>query len=427
MRLTPHSSRHSTYNTLLFTFIGIISLGLVCTLFFSQSFKQKTVQELAEEQARQQAEIIFRTIWHGMLRGWTREQMDGFIHSLEMNTDNSKVQLVRTAVVDELFGDHLPSQQQLMADPELNRVMRDKETRIYNKSGYIRYLYPILAEENCISCHINSAPGKVHGILDIRFPDHQMQQSLNYTLNFYIFAIVLLMLVLFLALFIIIRNRVVHPMRDLSSRIRRSIKDDLSVERIDPERYHLKEPYTLANSFNHLASELEEYHRQLRESSWLDSLTGLYNRRYFSEQMPNLLKKARQNEQPCALMLIDLDKFKPINDELGHDAGDLALVHFSRVLQQQVKGCDLVIRLGGDEFVIILTNTSMSGVLAVKKNIEQALASEAADLGKGRRFLSASIGYALYPEDATTAESLLQQADEAMYNQKRLKKMQRAV
>lgn len=426
MRLTPHNRRPSTYNTLLLTFIAIISAGLVSTFFLSQSFKEKTVSELAETQARQQAEIIFRTIWYGMLQGWSRPQIDSFIHSLDMNTDHSQVQLVRAPVIDALFGPHIPSQRALQADTRIQAVMNSKQTSIYSASGYIRYLYPITAEESCLSCHSNSAIGKVHGILDIRFPDNQVQASLSYTLNFYTSAIVILLLVLFLALFVIIRKRVVHPMRDLSKKIRQSIKDDLSVARIEPEQYLLKEPYTLANSFNQLAMELEEYHRQLRESSWLDSLTGLYNRRYFTEQMPALLSKARHDEQPCALMLIDLDKFKPINDELGHDAGDMALVYFSRVLQQEIKGSDLVIRLGGDEFVILLTNTHLAGILAVRKRIEEHLSVQPANLGKGVRYLQASIGYAVFPDDATDTETLLQQADESMYSQKRLKKVQRS-
>ena len=426
MSVTPYSPRHSTYKTLALTFLTVMGIGLIATLFFSQSFKRDTVRELAEDHAQQQAEIIFRTIWHGMIKGWSREEMDSFLHSLEMNTRDSKVQLIRTPVIDELFGAHKASQHLLSTDLQLQQAIKAQHPIIHNQGGYVRYLYPILAEENCLGCHTNSAIGKVHGVLDIRFPDHHMQQSLDHTLNFYIVAIALTLIVLFSALFIIVRMRIVHPMRDLSRRIRAGIKEDLTVARIDPERYHLKESYTLANSFNQLAAELEEYHRQLKETSYLDSLTGLYNRRYFSEQMPNLLSKAKHSEQPCALMLLDLDRFKMINDELGHDAGDLALVHFAHVLQRQVKGNDLVIRLGGDEFVILLTNTNLAGVLAVKKNIEIGLIENIANLGKTKLFLEASIGYAVYPNDAITTEELLRKADEAMYNQKRNKRARRA-
>lgn len=420
---TPQTLRPSTYKTLLYTFVMVLGLGLIITFFFSQSFKKQTVQELAEENAREQAEIVFRTIWHGMLKGWSRDEMNNFIHSLELNNSDSRVQLIRGPVVDELFGAHLPSQKQLASDALLQGAMHTGETYIQDEEGYVRYLYPILAEENCLLCHTNSAIGKVHGVLDIQFPDYKLRASLNHTMNFYIFSTVAMMLLLFSALFIIVRVRVVHPIRELSKQIREAVQDDLSVIRLDPERYHLREPYTLAHSFNLLADELEDYHEQLRESSYLDSMTGLYNRRYFNEQLPNLLKKAKCTEQSCAVMLLDLDRFKLINDEFGHDAGDLALIHFARVLQQQVRGGDLVIRLGGDEFVIILPHTDLAGVLAVKRHIETALASQIADLGRVKRFLESSMGYALYPNDAVDPEALLRQADQAMYAAKRSKKM----
>ncbi|OPX56889.1 diguanylate cyclase (GGDEF) domain-containing protein [Oceanospirillum multiglobuliferum] len=420
---TPQTLRPSTYKTLLYTFIMVMSVGLVTTFFFSQSFKKQTVQELAEENAREQAEIVFRTIWHGMLKGWSREEMNNFIHSLELNNSDSKVQLIRGPVVDELFGAHLPSQKRIADDRLIQQVMASGRTYIQDDEGYVRYLYPITAEQNCLQCHTNSAVGKVHGVLDIQFPDRKLRDSLNHTMNFYIFSTITMMLLLFSALFIIVRIRVIHPIRELSKQIREAVQDDLSVIRLDPERYHLREPYTLAHSFNLLADELEDYHEQLRESSYLDSMTGLYNRRYFNEQLPNILKKAKSTEQSCAVLLLDLDRFKIINDDYGHDAGDLALIHFSRVLQQQVRGGDLVIRLGGDEFVIILTHTDLAGVLAVKRNIEMALASQIADLGNTKRFLESSIGYALYPNDAISTEELLRQADQAMYAAKRSKKM----
>lgn len=426
LQLPAAYHKTSTYKTLLYTFISVTLTGVLFTFLLSNYLKKQTIQELATTQAEQQAEIIFKALWQGMLQGWTKQDMDYFIHSLELSRQEKQVLLVRSKIIEDQFGATDASQELVNADPQLAEVMRTGQTQIIHQDNQLRYLYAIRATEACLSCHVNSYAGAIHGVIDLRFSDQPMQVPLSHTFNVYIATTLTIVVLLCSALFFILRLRIVRPMKDLSYQIRDAIKDDLSVNRINSDQFQLREPFQLAQSFNQLAQELEDYHDQLREHSYTDALTGLFNRRYFNEQMPNLIRKSRSTEQPLTLMLIDLDRFKAINDTYGHEAGDLALVFFASVLKHRVKPEDLVIRLGGDEFVVVLTNTDISGALAIKRRLTDALNEKRANLGVVNLHLEASVGYATYPTDATTTDELLLQADHAMYHEKRARKAAKA-
>ena len=150
----------------------------------------------------------------------------------------------------------------------------------------------------------------------------------------------------------------------------------------------------------------------LAEQAVRDVLTGLYNRRYFDEQIVSELARARRTNQFVALLLCDLDRFKSINDTKGHQAGDDILRSVARTIQSCTRGTDLVVRWGGDEIVVVLTETGQPGGLIVGQRIRRELRrmSEARGLG-----LDMSIGIATYPEHGETADALIRLADRALY------------
>lgn len=146
-----------------------------------------------------------------------------------------------------------------------------------------------------------------------------------------------------------------------------------------------------------------------------DTLTGLPNRRMFRDRLEQEIKKVHRAELPMALMFIDLDKFKEVNDTLGHDMGDLLLVEAARRIVGCVRESDTVARMGGDEFTVILSELEdTSSIERIAQGIIGRLA-EPFRLGADKVFISASIGITLYPNDATVIESLLKNADQAMY------------
>ncbi len=146
-----------------------------------------------------------------------------------------------------------------------------------------------------------------------------------------------------------------------------------------------------------------------------DPLTHLPNRTLFMDRLNNAIKRGKRSKKKLALMLVDLDKFKWINDNLGHHAGDLLLQETGKRLQYSVRNSDTVARLGGDEFAIVvpdLDKASDAEVIARKifENFKQRLLIDRKEV-----FISASIGITLYPDDGNNSDALMKNADSAMY------------
>jgi diguanylate cyclase (GGDEF)-like protein/PAS domain S-box-containing protein len=155
--------------------------------------------------------------------------------------------------------------------------------------------------------------------------------------------------------------------------------------------------------------------RKVHELARFDSLTGLPNRNMFLGELERVLVRARRRSQAFSVCFIDLDRFKTINDTLGHDAGDELLRVMAGRLRGALRETDLVARLGGDEFVVLLEGTSApAGLTAVSRKLLAAI-GEPLTLSGCACMVTGSIGIARYPTDGEDAATLLKQADAAMY------------
>jgi len=162
-------------------------------------------------------------------------------------------------------------------------------------------------------------------------------------------------------------------------------------------------------------SEKRESEDRIWYQANFDALTGLPNRRLFRDRLDQEILKAPRSEHSLCLMFIDLDRFKEVNDLMGHDAGDQLLVEAAKRLSLCVRSSDTVARLGGDEFTVILTElTDLAHVEDVAEKILQHLA-EPFVLNQQTAYVSGSVGITLYNSDASTAEQLINNADQAMY------------
>lgn len=157
---------------------------------------------------------------------------------------------------------------------------------------------------------------------------------------------------------------------------------------------------------------------QMHHLAHYDALTGLPNRRLFSDRLQQAIATAKRDKAHIALAFLDLDKFKPVNDELGHDVGDLLLTEVGKRLQNCVRESDTVARLGGDEFVVLLSaiEAEQDAVLVADK-ILYALNLPFELVGHSIG-IAASIGVAVYPEHGSDEQTLTKNADIAMYNAK---------
>jgi len=171
----------------------------------------------------------------------------------------------------------------------------------------------------------------------------------------------------------------------------------------------------------------QRYAMELRESvnntlalAVTDALTGLYNRRYFERHLNLMLGKAQEQERDMAVMILDIDYFKAVNDMHGHDAGDAVLREFATRLKRNIRGVDLACRFGGEEFVVLMPDTDPGQAEAVAERVRQAVAERPFDVGQPRPLtVTISIGVALNETLTDTPESILKRADVALYRAKR--------
>ncbi len=219
-----------------------------------------------------------------------------------------------------------------------------------------------------------------------------------------------------------VQRTLVQPVRWLGAAARRIEAGDYEVEQQDTRRGD--EIGELLRTFGRMGQSIARHDREVRQMAYTDSLTGLTNRLAFREALDHRLLGARASGQGLALLFIDIDEFKRVNDTLGHEAGDEALLQFAQRIAAAVEqdgGDDaLLARFGGDEFVILIGREA-----GKVENMATALAKRlVADLGhplqvQGREiFLGSSIGITLFPEDATDATGLLKNGDIAMYQAK---------
>jgi diguanylate cyclase len=163
---------------------------------------------------------------------------------------------------------------------------------------------------------------------------------------------------------------------------------------------------------------LEDQIEHNRHLALHDPLTGLPNRRLFQDRLASALERARRTETHAALLVIDLDRFKQVNDTLGHHVGDLLLQRVGSLFAGRVRRSDTVARTGGDEFSVVLEEpTSRGEAFHVGESLLQLLKNPL-DLGQQSVRIGASVGVAIFPEDAKTMEALCIAADLKMYDSK---------
>jgi diguanylate cyclase (GGDEF)-like protein/PAS domain S-box-containing protein len=195
--------------------------------------------------------------------------------------------------------------------------------------------------------------------------------------------------------------------------------EDVSAER-EADRRVQEALGALERMVTERTAELEEAKARAQHLADHDALTGLPNRRLLEDRLTQALALSYRNQQNTAVMFVDLDRFKTINDSLGHAVGDALLKEVASRLVKQLRIGDTICRIGGDEFVVVLPEVKRSSDVAhvAQKVIEQL--SQPVVIEERELLVSSSIGISVYPDDGRDAESLIRNADAAMYHAKEL-------
>jgi diguanylate cyclase (GGDEF)-like protein/PAS domain S-box-containing protein len=173
--------------------------------------------------------------------------------------------------------------------------------------------------------------------------------------------------------------------------------------------------------FSSDVTELFELKEKFKQLANIDSLTNLYNRRFFTQQVENEYLRAKRYKHPMTIISIDIDHFKSINDKLGHPAGDQVLISVAKILKENLRQTDTLARIGGEEFSIILPNTSVNSTIDFAERIRRSQSKlRITGEWKGEVSLTVSIGVASFSTDDKSFDELLSRADKALYQAKEL-------
>jgi diguanylate cyclase (GGDEF)-like protein len=274
---------------------------------------------------------------------------------------------------------------------------------------------------------ITAASGKKLGAITIFISDNAMNEKLNNIITVALINTAAISLFLILSLFIAIRFFILKPILDIIDIISNSDEDGIPIELL-PE-YDSEEIYALSSTMNTMITSIRgskiallEQYNQLREQknalqyqATHDALTGLANRILFTERLEHVIGKAKKNSDQMALLFVDLDHFKEINDSLGHEAGDKVLRIVTQRLNSTIQHKEALARFGGDEFTVIVEGSQQVQIVTLLADKILKILSEPILVDHNELYVGCSIGISLFPDNGDTAQDLLKYADAAMY------------
>ena len=195
----------------------------------------------------------------------------------------------------------------------------------------------------------------------------------------------------------------------------------LYVDEFTPRKFSERElrPLSILSSFAAMSIDHAKLHELTMEMALTDSLTGLHNTRCFHGELSKEVGRATRFKESMALMMIDIDDFKKVNDTFGHPFGDKVLQNIAETLKCAVRISDMPSRYGGEEFVVVLPMTDSAQATVVAQRVLQGVRASSTELMKGKPPVTVSIGIASFPKDARDGLDLIQKADEALYRAKR--------
>jgi len=214
---------------------------------------------------------------------------------------------------------------------------------------------------------------------------------------------------------VFLEANIIRPIAKVAKGLKSEARGDGIVDLADVKTLEIKD---LNDAFRYLLEQIHSRQLALEHIAMHDALTSLPNRALLMDRLNQSISNAQQRKRPLALLMLDLDHFKEINDTLGHQTGDALLQQVGERLRNVLRDSDTVARLGGDEFAVLLPNVNDTNALRIATAIHEKL-EKVYEVYEHSLYVGVSIGVAVFPQHGETAESLLQHADVAMYMAKR--------
>ena len=242
--------------TLIFVFVSLLSVAVI--FFLLQYLKEYTVEELAENEATKTAELIFQNLYTGMQKGWSKDDINSIISNISETITDTNITLYRSEAVESLFGKPVDQHHPESRDEAVKQVFESRKPLLLSNHEQLRYIYPLIAEQKCLSCHTNSKPGQVNGIVSIALPLEKLRVPFEFTINSVIYIFIVSVLLLGLIVYFAVRRLMVRPVESMCEYMSDvSNSRDIS-QRLPVDKSSFKEIRGLYDMFNRLLGVLKK-------------------------------------------------------------------------------------------------------------------------------------------------------------------------
>ncbi|MBV5320939.1 MAG: EAL domain-containing protein [Sulfuricurvum sp.] len=396
-------SHKTTYTKIAAKIIFVtMFLTLIVAYFYGEYMKKDAISNLAHIDAKKTSKLVFEALYSAMQRGWNKDDLEEIISRLNSVDKNMKVNVYRSAIVAERFGEIEKDKLARESNVDIVKAIKGTEVLNISNSEFIKFYYPVVAKDACLKCHTNANIGDVLGVIDVSYPIDDLKVSLSEMINFFIIFIIVFSLIVYLAIFIELKQYLIKPIKNFANVIKNITASHDMKKRVEVND-NIEEIDSIKDIFNSMLDSIEH-------QFYFDSLTGLENRRMLTEKL--------EEKQNVFLMIINIDGFQEFNDLYGDPAGDLILQEFALFLQEIMPKKEGLYRLHSDEFAH-LCNSGMdihefklfASLVSEKISQKSFTISE-----KGEISLSATIGISY------GSELLLMNADIALKLAKKNKK-----
>lgn len=384
----------------------ILSMLIILLIFglFGGYFQSNSIEKSLKNDAQVMADLVFQNLYTVMKNGGNKEVINNTIFHLQENIPHVNIQVLtkKENEVKELVKN--------VFDSKISAIERDE--------SYLNFATPILFKTECIACHLDVKVNDVASVIYIEHPIMDLKIPLKEILTMSLILLFIIIVVFFSTLYHLLHKYFVKPILRLSNQIHKSTSHhDLKTKILIDTR--IKEIKELEDAFNKQNKELMNSYQKIVDQSNTDSLTQIFNRKKFDEYSTIFLNESKRYNNTFSLVLIDLNKFKPINDTYGHDIGDKVLIFFAKTISRLIRESDFFFRTGGDEFILLLPNTKYKSASVLINKIKENLkknhfTNDSLDLE-----LSASFGTCEYEINFQDINIMIKIADDRMYKDKK--------
>ena len=330
--------KHTTFTKITAKIIFFtLFVTLIISYTYAEYMKREAISEIAHIDAKKTSSLVFESLYSAMQRGWTKDDLDEIIRRLNSVDENMKINVYRSSLVAELYGDIDIDKEARENIPDVKKAISGIESLNISEDSNIKYYYPVKAQNDCLKCHTNAKINDTLGVINVSYPIKELKISLNYMINFFIIFMTIFSIIIFLAIFFNLDKYIIKPIKDFSGVIKNITNSNDMKQRINLKE-KIEEIDSIKDVFNSMLDSIEY-------QFYNDSLTGLRNRRRLTE----ILEK----RESAALMIINIDSFQEINDLYGDDAGDELLIEFAKFLEQIMPKRNTLYRLHSDEFAYL--------------------------------------------------------------------------